>query len=231
MKTVGIVGGIAPESTIQYYRLMIAAYRERKRDGSYPPILINSIDMKTMLDLIGTNNLIGVTTYLIGEIEKLAQAGADFALIASNTPHIVFDDIQRQTSIRLLSIVNAACDSARGLGLKRVGLFGTRFTMQGRFYADVFSQKGISVIVPNTEEQEYIHSKYMSEMIAGIYLPETRNRMLAIANRLQEQDKIDGLVLGGTELPLLLHDSRESAIPFLDTTKIHTESAVAQMFS
>jgi aspartate racemase len=231
MKTVGIVGGIAPESTIQYYRLMIAAYRERKRDGSYPPILINSIDMKTMLDLIGTNNLIGVTTYLVGEIEKLAQAGADFALIASNTPHIVFDDIQRQTSIRLLSIVKAACDSARGLGLKRVGLFGTRFTMQGRFYADVFSQKGISVIVPNTEEQEYIHSKYMSEMIAGIYLPETRNRMLAIANRLQEQDKIDGLVLGGTELPLLLHDSRESAIPFLDTTKIHTESAVAQMFS
>ena len=97
MKTVGIVGGIAPESTIQYYRFMIAAYRERQQDGRYPPILINSIDMKMMLDLLGTNNLSGVTTYLVGEIEKLAQAGADFALLASNTPHIVFDDLQRQT--------------------------------------------------------------------------------------------------------------------------------------
>jgi aspartate racemase len=231
VKTVGIVGGIAPESTIQYYRLIIAAYREHKQDGSYPPILINSIDMKAMLDLIGANNLTGVTTYLVGEIEKLAQAGADFALFASNTPHIVFDNVQQQTSIRLLSIVKAACDSARGLGLKRVGLFGTRFTMQGRFYADVFSQQGISVAVPNTEEQEYIHSKYMSELVAGIFLPETRDRMLAIASRLQERDKIDGLVLGGTELPLLLHDVGESAIPFLDTTKIHAESAVTQMLS
>jgi aspartate racemase len=142
MKTVGIIGGIAPESTIQYYRLMIAAYRERKQDGSYPAILINSIDMKWMLDLIGANNMTGATTYLIGEIEKLAQAGAAFALFASNTPHIVFDDVQRQTSVHLLSIVEAACDSARSLGLKRVGLFGTRFTMQGRFYTDVFFKTG-----------------------------------------------------------------------------------------
>ena len=231
MKTVGIVGGIAPESTIQYYRLIIADYRERKRDGSYPPILINSIDMKTMLDLIGMNNLIGVTTYLVGEIKKLAQAGADFALFASNTPHIVFDNVQQQTSIRLLSIVKAACDSAGSLGLKRVGLFGTRFTMQGRFYADVFSQQGISVVVPNTEEQEYIHNKYMSELVAGVFLPETRDRMLAIASRLQERDKIDGLVLGGTELPLLFHDVDKSAIPFLDTTKIHAKAAVTQMLS
>jgi aspartate racemase len=140
-------------------------------------------------------------------------------------------DFPQQTSIRLLSIVKAACDSARGLGLKRVGLFGTRFTMQGRFYADVFSQQGISVVVPNTEEQEYIHSKYMSELVAGIFLPETRARMLAIASRLQERDKIDGLVLGETELPLLLHDVGESAIPFLDTTKIHADDAVMQMVS
>jgi aspartate racemase len=103
--------------------------------------------------------------------------------------------------------------------------------MQGRFYMDVFSQQGISIMVPEMEDQEYIHSKYMSELVAGIFLPETRDRMLVIANRLQERDKIDGLVLGGTELPLLLHDVGESAIPFLDTTKIHVESAVAQMLS
>ncbi|MEW6261510.1 MAG: amino acid racemase [Thermodesulfobacteriota bacterium] len=231
MKTAGIIGGIAPESTIQYYRLMIAEYRKQKKDGSYPPILVNSIDMKRMLDLIGANDLIGVTTYLVGEIEKLARAGAAFAFFASNTPHIVFDNVQQQTSIRLLSIVEAACDSARGLGLKRVGLFGTRFTMQGRFYADVFSRQGLSVVVPNTEEQEYIHGKYMSELVEGVFRLETKEGMLAIADRLQERNKIDGLVLGGTELPLLLHDVGPSAIPFLDTTKIHAEAAVARMLS
>jgi aspartate racemase len=229
MKTVGIIGGIAPESTIQYYRLIISTFRERIEDGSYPRIIINSIDMKTMLDLIGTKNLIGVTSFLVGETKKLVGAGADFALFASNTPHIVFDDVQRQTSIRLISIVEATCNSVQTLGLKRVGLFGTRFTMQGRFYADVFSKHGISIVVPKDEEQEYIHSKYMDELVAGVFLPETKKKILAIADRLQEQENIDGLVLGGTELPLLLHDVGKRGIPFLDTTKIHAEAAVMQM--
>jgi len=231
MKTPGIIGGIAPESTIQYYRLMIAAYRERIRDGSYPAILINSIDMKRMLDLIGGDDLPGVTVFLAGEIEKMARAGADFAMFASNTPHIVFDDVQRQTSIPLLSIVEAAGSAALDLGLKRVGLFGTRFTMQGRFYPEVFSRRGIEIAVPQTEEQDYIHGKYMSELVAGVFLPDTKERMLAIAARMREQDRIDGLVLGGTELPLLLMDSGKLRIPFLDTTRIHAEAAAAKMLS
>jgi aspartate racemase len=231
MKTVGIVGGIAPESTIQYYRLMIAAYRERKRDGSYPSMLINSIDMKTMLDLIGANNLAGLTKYLAGEVDRLARAGADFALLASNTPHIVFEALRQEAPVPMLSIVEATCAAAQGLGLKRVGLFGTRFTMQGRFYAEVFSRQGIAVIAPAPEEQETIHHRYMSELVNGIFLPETRTRMLEIADRLRVREGIEGLVLGGTELPLLLHDSDGGEFPFLDTTKIHAECAVARMLS
>ena len=231
MKTAGIVGGIAPESTIQYYRLMIAAYRDRKRDGSYPSILINSIDMKTMLDLIGADNLSGVTNYLVGEVGKLARAGATFALLASNTPHIVFDAIRQEASIPMLSIVEATCSEVQRLGLKRVGLFGTRFTMQGRFYEEIFSRQGITVIVPDTEEQEYIHGKYMSELVNGIFLPETRGPMLEIANRLRVREGIEGLVLGGTELPLLLHDVATREVLFLDTAKIHAECAVTQMLS
>ena len=229
MKTAGIVGGIAPESTIQYYRLMIAAYRERKGDGSYPSILIDSIDMKTMLDLIGGGDLVGVTKYLVAEVERLARAGAAFALLASNTPHIVFDEIQRQSSIPLLSIVEAACAAAQELGLKRVGLFGTRFTMQGRFYPEVFSARGITVITPDTAAQEYIHGKYMSELVNGLFLPDTRDRMLEIVARLRAEKGIDGLVLGGTELPLLFTGTGEEGFPFLDTTRIHAESAVARM--
>ena len=231
MKTAGIVGGIAPESTIQYYRLMIAAYRECKRDGSYPSMLINSIDMKTLLDLIGANNLAGLTKYLAGEVDRLARAGADFALLASNTPHIVFEALRQEAPVPMLSIVEATCAAAQGLGLKRVGLFGTRFTMQGRFYAEVFSRQGIAVIAPAPEEQETIHHQYMSELVNGIFLPETRARMLEIADRLRVREGIEGLVLGGTELPLLLHDAGGGELPFLDTTRIHAESAVARMLS
>jgi aspartate racemase len=231
MKTAGIVGGIAPESTIHYYRLIISAYRERKGDGSYPSILINSIDMKTMLDLIGEGDLIGVTKYLACEVERLAQAGAAFALLASNTPHIVFDEIQRQSSIPLLSIVEATCAAAQKLGLRRVGLFGTRFTMQGRFYPEIFASRGITVIAPDTAAQEYIHGKYMSELVNGLFLPETRDRMLEIVAELRAEKGIDGLVLGGTELPLLFSGIGEEGIPFLDTTRIHAESAVVRMLS
>jgi aspartate racemase len=231
MKTPGIIGGIAPESTIQYYRLMIAEYRRRIPDGSYPNILINSIDMKRMLDLIGADDLAGAAAYLAGEAGKLARAGADFAFFASNTPHIVFDEVRRRVSIPMLSIVGAAGEAARALGVKRAGVFGTRFTMQARFYPDVFLRQGIEVVIPNPEEREYIHGKYMSELVAGVFLPETRARMRAIAVRMRDQDRIDGLVLGGTELPLLLTDSAGLDFPFLDTTKIHAEAAVAEMLA
>jgi aspartate racemase len=231
MKPVGIIGGIAPESTIQYYRIMMSAYRERKRDGSYPNILINSIDMKLMLDILGANDLLRLTDFLVGEVETLATAGAEFALFASNTPHIVFDEVQQRASVRLISIVEAACDAAFGLGLKKVGLFGTRFTMQGRFYKQVFSRCGIDVVLPSHEEQDYIHSKYMGELVAGVFLPETRDELLSISNRLQKQEGIDGLILGGTELPLLFREKNERNIPFLDTTMIHAFAAVEKMLA
>jgi aspartate racemase len=140
MRTLGIIGGIAPESTVEYYRLIIASYRRQKSDGSYPPILINSIDLTKMLGMIGAGKLGEVADYLGGELQKLARGGADFGLLASNTPHIVFEDLQRRSPIPLISIVQCACRDAKALGLTKVGLFGTRFTMQGKFYAEVFSK-------------------------------------------------------------------------------------------
>ena len=229
MKTLGIIGGIAPESTIEYYRLIIASYRKQKQDGSYPNIIINSIDMKKMLDLIGANDLTGVTGYLLSEVKKLALAGADVGLLASNTPHIVFEEINRQSPIPLISIVEAACETVKALKLQRIGLFGTRFTMQGNFYPKVFSREGIMLVVPNMEEQTFIHDKYMNELVNGIFLPETCAQILHIVERLIEMESIQGLILGGTELPLLLRDQTYKGIPFFDTTKIHAERAVAQI--
>jgi aspartate racemase len=231
MKTVGIIGGIGPESTVIYYRSVVALYRQQRPDGSYPPILINSIDVTKMLGLIGAGQLEEVTEYLSGEVEKLTRAGADFGLLAANTPHIVFDKIQRRSSIPLISIVGVTCEEARRLGLKNLGLFGTRFTMQERFFPDLFAQVGLQISSPASDEQEYIQEKYMNELIPGIILPETRDRLLQIVDRMRQEQNIDGLILGGTELPLSLKMEKYKGIPFLDTTQIHVRHVVKELLS
>lgn len=229
IKTVGIVGGIAPESTIEYYRAIIAGYRAHSRVGNYPSIIINSINLKRMLDLIAANELAAVTDYLLDAIEKLARAGADFAVLASNTPHIVFDELRERSPLPLISIVEATCAEAETRALKRVGLLGTRFTMQGRFYQDVFSRAGIKLVAPDEAEQDFIHERYMSELVIGIFLPETRAKLLEIVDQLKERCGIDGVILGGTELPLILREPEHNGIPFLDTTMIHVRRIVAEL--
>ena len=226
MKTAGIVGGIGPESTIEYYRQIISLYRERKADGGYPQIVINSINMTRMLDMIAAGQLAEVTMYLIAELKKLADAGADFGLLASNTPHIVFDEIRTGSPIPMISIVEETCKKARSLGLTNAGLFGTKFTMQGPTYTRVFSKHGINIIVPNPDDQNYIHEKYMSEFVNGMIRDETKSRLLQILGSLKEGQDIEGLILGGTELPLILQDTDDPDIPFLDTTRIHVEAVV-----
>ncbi len=153
MKTIGIVGGTGPESTIDYYRLLVAGYRERVPDGSYPPILINSIDLKRALDMLDANDLAGLAEYMSGAVEPLVRAGAQLGFLAANTEHIVFDEVARRSSLPLVSIVEATCDEAKAKGLKKLALLGTRFTMQGRFYPDVFVRAGIALVTPQADEQ------------------------------------------------------------------------------
>jgi aspartate racemase len=231
MKTIGIVGGIGPESTIDYYRTIVATYRERQPDGSFPSIIINSIDAKNMMGLIAANDLGGAIDMMVAEIERLARAGAAYGLLAANTPHIVFDDVQRRSPIPLVSIVEATCQTVKALGLKRPALLGTRFTMQGRFYPAVFEKEGVTLVVPDAGEQTYVHDKYMSELVQGKFLPETRDGLLAIIDHMKQRDGIDGVILGGTELPLVLRDATASGIPLLDTTQIHAKAIVARAWS
>ena len=230
MKTLGIVGGIGPESTVDYYRSLIQMWREKTQDESAPSILIDSIDLKKMLDLIAANALSEVAAYLSGEMQRLARAGADVGLFAANTPHIVFDELKRQSPIPLISIVEATRDVAEQLALHRLGLFGIRFTMRGRFYPDVFSKAGITLVLPEESEQDYIHDVYINELVKGVFLPETRKRLLAIADRLANEEQAQGLILAGTELPLILREETDS-FPFLDTTQIHVKAALKQLLS
>lgn len=229
MKTLGIIGGIGPESTIEYYRAVIEAYRGQREDGDYPSIVINSISVNQLLGLMNKNDLAAVTELLVAEIGRLVRAGADLALLASNTPHIVFDDVARQSAIPMVSIVQAACDAVKALGLRKVGLFGTRFTMQARFYPDLLAREGITVIVPAPDEQDYIHAKYMVELLRNIIRPETNDGLRQIVARMKDRDGIEGLILGGTELPLILRGGEADGVPLLDTTQIHARAAAKMM--
>ena len=229
-KTLGLIGGTGPESTIDYYRLLVAKYREQA-DGNSPPLVINSVNLKVLLEWMTAGELQRVADYLVVEIEKLRQAGAEIGALTANTPHIVFDELQQRTSLPLISIVEATCDKAQSLGLKTVGLFGTRFTMQASFYLKVFSRSDVKLVVPNAAEQDYIHEIYLGELLKDVFLPQTRTRLLAIADTMKARDGVEAVILGGTELPLLLRDETHNGMPLLDTTRIHVERLVSEMLS
>lgn len=231
MKTLGMIGGLGPESTVDYYERIIHVYRERTGDGSYPRMIINSLNLQQMVGFAEAGDWSSVASYLVSAFEQLARGGADFGLISANTPHVVFDDVRKASPIPVISIVEAACEAAQKLGMKKLGLFGTRFTMQGRFYPEVFSRAGISLAVPNADEQAYIHEHYMGELVKGVFRDETRERFIEIADALKQREGIDGLILGGTELPLILKESDMHGLPLLDTTQIHVEAAVGGLLA
>ncbi len=231
MKTLGIIGGLGPESTVDYYQRIITLYRERTDGEHNPEFIIVNVDLRKGLDFMDANDLRGMADYLIEGVRKLARAGAEFGIMSANTPHIVFDDVAPESPIPLISIVEAACAAAKSENLKRLALFGTRYTMQTDFYQKVFSRHEIELLVPDGVDQDYLHDKYFSELVPGKFLPETRAGLLAIVDRMKAKSGIDGVILAGTELPLILRDPEHNGIPFLDTTKIHCEAAVEQMLS
>lgn len=225
MKTIGIIGGIGPESTIDYYRGIIDAYRDKR--GTYPTMIINSLNLDTMVRIVTANQRSKLIELLVNAVRQLADAGAECGLLSANTPHMVFDEVSRDSRIPLVSIVEASCAAAKKAGHKRLALLGTRFTMQGDFFPAVFSREGIALVVPTPEEQTLIHDKYMNELLKGSFLPETRTRLLTIISRLHREEGVDGVILAGTELPLLLRES-QTDVPLLDTTRIHIDAIVEE---
>ncbi len=125
--------------------------------------------------------------------------------------------------------MEATCNEAKHLGLRKPALLGTRFTMQGGFYTAVFSRAGMELVVPDPSEQSYLHEKYMNELLKGVFLPETHQGLLKLVESLKTREGVDSIILGGTELPLILREPEHAGIPFLDTTQIHVRAAVDEM--
>lgn len=227
MRTLGIVGGIAPPSTIDYYQRLIAGYRASSPDGSYPLLLLDSIDAASFFRLLEADDRVAMADLLVAEVGRLAGAGAGAALFASNTPHMVFDEVAARSPIPLISLVEEAARVADAQGLRRVGLLGARFTMEGDFYPRVFGRRGISVVAPGAEDRDYVHDRYFAELVEGILLDETRQGIAAVAERMRTQQGIEAIILGGTDLSPLFRDGGSLPLPILDPTAIHVEAAIA----
>ena len=223
MKTIGIVGGIGPESTIDYYRLLMARAPEFG-GGQSPQIVINSVDYWAMRRLLDSKDDAGLADMLVREIELLQRAGAGIAIIAANTPHLVFDAVQARVSLPLVSIVEATADVAAAQRLKRPGLLGTRFTMRGRFFQDVFAARGMAIVAPEGADVDYVHDIYVNELVRGQFLDTSRAGLVAVMDRLRARGA-DAIILGGTELPLILRGV-DYPLPVLDTTKIHVDAVL-----
>ncbi len=231
MTTLGIIGGIAPPSTIDYYRSLVTRYRERVTDGGYPSLIIDSIDARAFFALLEAGDRPRLVEVLVAELDRLGRAGADLALFASNSPHLVFDEVAARSPLPLISIVEATADAAEAQGLRRLGLLGARFTMEGGFYRSAFARRGMTVTIPDAEQRAEVHRRYFSELVEGMFLDETRAAITEVIESMHERDDIDAVILGGTELPMLFRDGPPTIVPLLDTTLIHVDAAIDRLLA
>jgi aspartate racemase len=226
---VGLVGGLGPESTIDYYRRILAEC-EKAGSTTAPSIVIDSLDVGTALGLVERQRP-ALVEYLLASLRRLAGAGVDFAAITANTPHIVFDELKALSPVPLLSLVEVCAEEARRRRLVRLALLGTRFTMEATFYPDVFARHGLTVVLPNEDERRWVHERYVGRLLKGDFSESIRSEFVELIGRMRERDAIDGVVLGGTELPLLLRETMIAGVPVLDTTALHVREIVKRLCS
>ncbi|MFA9378751.1 MAG: aspartate/glutamate racemase family protein [Lachnotalea sp.] len=225
MKKLGLVGGMGPESTIPYYHDIVYGV-QKKVDGNYfPNLTIESVNVFKVLELCKEEKFEELIDYLLLAVNNLAASGAEFAALTANTPHIVFNELQEKSPIPLVSIIDAVYIEAKARSLVKIGLLGTIFTMTGAFYKEPFIRGGIEIITPNEREMTLINEKISSELEFGIVKDETLELFQKIIERLKQENGIQAVILGCTELPLLLNDS-VSPVPCLDTLHIHVEALV-----
>lgn len=223
-KRIGILGGVSPESTAEYYQYITRMYTRRFGNYAYPEILIYSVSFQSYVDWPSQNRWDRVAQGLSEAAQALERAGADFLVIAANTMHLVYDQVQASVQIPVLSLLDAVTGAIHACGFSTVGLLGTRFTMDGPLYTRSLGSRGITVLLPEAEEREWIDRVIYTELVAGQFREESRQGFIRIVRRLAERGA-QGIILGCTEIPLLLH-AADVRVPLFDTTQIHAEAAL-----
>lgn len=230
MKKVGIVGGMGPESTIDYYQSIISKFQEKAGSKEeLPELFINSINMYKMFNLLMNGKTKALINYLAEAVYTLEKVGSDFVVMSANTPHIVFEEVQQEVQLPMISIVEETYINAQEMGLEKIGLIGTKFTMENDFFKKPFLSHNKEIVVPNQSEQQYIHSKIVEELENGIVNNETKMEFLNIIDQMMNRDNIQGVILGCTELPMLIQNE-DLTIHLLNTTEIHVNKIVDTIF-
>ena len=224
MKRIGILGGMSPESTTLYYEHITRTYTAQHGDYGYPEILIYSVNFQKFVDWQRNGQWDAAAREMAGALERLRLAGADFGLVATNTMHFVFDEVQRAVRMPLLSIVDATAEAILGAGLQSVGLLGSVFTMRERFFLDVLERSGITALVPEPGEQLRVHEVIFQELCRGEIRPDSRRLFLEIIEGLRSRGA-EGIVLGCTEIPLLLQP-QHCDLPLFNTALLHAGKAL-----
>ncbi|MFH2127744.1 MAG: amino acid racemase [Pseudomonadota bacterium] len=225
MRKIGLIGGLGPESTLDYYKGIISAFAAAGADYNYPEIFIHSLSLAPLMRRANAGQWDRVAEMLLESVQALHRAGAQFAAIASNTPHLAFDQVRSRSPLPLISIVETTLERALAMGLKRPGLLGTRLTMDSQLYQDCFAPRGMEVQVPPPEDRELIQKRLDTEIELGIFKDSTREELLKIVSRMKRKQGIDSVILGCTELPLILGRD-ELGLPFLNTAAIHVVAIV-----
>ena len=222
MKKIGIIGGLGPESTIEYYKIITRTYNEIMGKSSFPNIIIESLDLEEFTNLMEENKLKEVLEFLTRAAENLISGGAEVIIMATNTPHIVFDELEKNITESMLSIMDATGETIAEHGLKKVGLIGTKFTMNSSYYQNAFDKFSIKVIVPSEEDKKIINEIVYNELTYHIIKEESKKKYQKVIKNLEKMGA-EGVILGCTEIPLLIKQE-DSDIPVFDTTTIHAKA-------
>ncbi len=224
MKTIGLIGGTTWLSTVDYYRLINEGVSKKLGGVNSAKILLYSMNFADKKKLLDNNDWNTIAACYCEVALKLEEAGAGCLVLCANTPHTIADKIVRATYIPLIHIAEATAEEIAKQQLKKVGLLGTRFTMEQSFYKDKLSAKGIEVFTPGETDRLFINNSIFNEMAKGIFSPETKANYLSIIDKMTEQG-VEGIIFGCTEIPLLIKP-HECTIPVFDTTLIHANAAV-----
>ena len=222
MKTIGLLGGMSWESTLEYYRIINEEVAKRLNGLHSAKIILYSFDFDEIAELQIKNRWNELGEILAEKAKMLEKAGADFILICTNTMHKVADYVQRRISIPLLSIIDCVAEEIVKKGIERVGLLGTKFTMEDGFYEDGLRRYGLDVVIPDEEDRNEVHRIIFEELCRGIFKDSSKKKLIEIIEKLKMKGA-EGVILGCTELPLLV---KQADIPIFDSTKIHAVYAV-----
>ncbi|MBD3171721.1 amino acid racemase [Candidatus Bathyarchaeota archaeon] len=223
-KKIGILGGLTPESTVTYYMHIVHRYHELHGDHGYPESIIYGASFQQFEDWMNEEDWDSIEKELLKGLKALKRAGADFAVIATNTMHILFDELQKQIDMPLISIVDATAEAIKDEGFKKVGLIGTQFSMTKPFYREGLKKHGIDVVIPSKEERDYIVKVIFEELSIGKLIEESRQGYLEIIDNLVAEGA-EGIVLGCTEIPLLIRQE-DTDVKVFDTATVHAEKAL-----